>query len=129
MKNNREYQICKELAKYLNLQYPKVQYRFDMAGLNLSMVQATMNKQIQKGAGWPDLFIASNKIGHTKIYYGLFIEVKKEGTKLTTKLGLPASPHLNDQYLKLIELRKAGYMAEFGIGIDDCINIIDTYLK
>jgi hypothetical protein len=83
MRNKREYEICNEIAKYMRLKYPKIPYRFDMAGLNLSVAQASMNKMIQYGKGWPDMFIAQwNKLTG---YGGMCLEIKKEGTKLFKK--------------------------------------------
>lgn len=109
---NEEYQIYKQIATYMRYQYPKVAYRFDQAGLNLSKAQAGMNKAIQDSRGWPDLFIAEPKkslsivdfdleeataMGEEHLNYmlaahppkeirphysGLFIEVKKDGTVL-----------------------------------------------
>lgn len=136
MRTNREYTICKAIAIYMRLKYPNVLYRFDMAGLNLSITQAGMNKAIQYGKGWPDLFIAEPKevteeIGESTIvtyYNGLFIEVKKEGTNLWKAKGGPASDHIKEQIDCLNELEAMGYKADFGIGLDDCIQMIDKYL-
>jgi hypothetical protein len=90
MRNNREYQICKNIAIYMRQQYPDVIFHFDLAGLNLSKAQAGMMKAIQGGRGWPDLFIAEirtifreeDELPFGTQYHGLFIEVKKEGTIL-----------------------------------------------
>jgi hypothetical protein len=125
MRNNREYTICKDLALYMKLQYPKVLYRFDLAGLNLSMAQAGMNKAIQRGKGWPDMFIAEARDG----YNGLFIEVKAEGIKLYKKNFEAVSEHITEQFNCMDELRCKGYKADFGIGFDSCKLQIDQYLK
>jgi len=125
MRTNREYQICKDIALYMKLQYPNVLYHFDLAGLNLSIAQAGMSKAIQKGRGWPDLFIAEPKLK----YKGLFIEIKKEGTKLKKKIGTCATPHIQEQMLCMRSLIEKGYLSYFGVGFDECKNIIDQYLK
>lgn len=125
MRNNREYQICKDLATYLRLKYPTVIFHFDLAGLNLSRAQAGMMKGIQGGRGWPDLFIAEPR--HD--YNGLFIEVKVEGTKLYKKNFEAATPHISEQYQCMDNLRCKGYKADFGIGLDACLKMIDDYLK
>ena len=124
-RNNREYQICKEIAKYLKLQYPKVIFRFDMAGLSLSIAQAGMNKAIQHGKGYPDLFISA-PIGK---YHGLYLEIKKEGEKLCKKDGEPINEHIKEQLDYLLKLQDKGYSADFAIGIDEAINKIDKYLS
>ena len=100
MRNNREYQICKNIATYMRLQYPAVIFHFDLAGLNLSRAQAGMMKMIQGGRGWPDLFIAEPR----GVYHGLFIEIKPEDTKLYNKASMPRTPHLNEQEICLFKL-------------------------
>ena len=129
MRNNREYQICKDIAIYLRLQYPKVIFHFDLAGLNLSRAQASMMKAIQGGRGWPDLFIAESKHYVNSHYRGLFIELKKEGERIYNKKGLPATPHIEEQRAMIEHLRERGYMAEFAVGFDNAKSIIDKYLK
>lgn len=125
MRNNREYQICKNIAIYMRLQYPNVIFHFDLAGLNLSRAQAGMMKAIQGGRGWPDLFIAEPR----DIFKGLFIEIKPEGTKIYNKKSLPATPHLKEQEDCLFRLENNEYAAKFGVGFDECKNLIDDYLS
>ena len=124
-KQNKEYQLCKSITTYLKYQYPDVVYRFDMAGLNLSIAQAGMNKVIQCGKGWPDLFIAEPR--HP--YKGLFIELKAEGVKLLKQDGSYITPHLQEQSEMLYKLRLKGYWATFAVGFDQAKNTIDSYLK
>ena len=125
MRNNREHQICKDIALYLRLQYPAILYHFDLAGLNLSRAQAGMMKSIQGNRGFPDLFIAESRLG----YRGLFIEVKVEGTKLYKRNFEAVTPHIAEQLEFHEGLRLKGYKCEFGIGWDECKSIIDSYLK
>lgn len=124
MKANKEYQTCKAIATYLKYQYPDVIFRFDQAGLNLSMAQAGMNKVIQYGKGWPDLFIAEPR----RPYKGLFIEVKAEGIKLLKQNGDYATPHLQEQADFMFKLRLKGYWAVFAVGFDQAVEIIKEYL-
>ena len=124
-RSNREYQICKEIAKYLKLQYPKVIFRFDMAGLSLSLAQASMNKAIQHGKGYPDLFISEP----TGKYHGLYLEIKKEGERLTKKDGEPINEHINEQLDYLFALQDKAYSADFAIGLDEAVNKINKYLS
>lgn len=121
-----EYILAKHIAYYLRMQYPKVEFRFDMAGLNLSKAQAGMNKEIQKCRAWPDLFIAEARNGKS----GLYIELKADGTRLLKiKSGEFASEHIKEQHDCLIRLQQKNYDAFFGIGFDNCKKIIDSYLK
>jgi len=125
MRSNREYQICKDIAQYMRLQYPNVIFHFDLAGLNLSRAQAGMMKAIQGGRGWPDLFIAKDN-GQ---FRGLFLEIKIEGTKLAKKDDSPATPHIGEQLSCIIKLNEEGYAATFAIGFDEARMKIDKYLK
>ena len=123
-RENREYQICKAIAIYMRLQYPKIIFHYDLAGLNLSRAQAGMTKVIQGGKGYPDLFIAEPRAN----FHGLFIEVKKEGTVLWKVKGGPATDHIGDQIDMLNRLTELNYYAEFGVGFDHCKELIDNYL-
>lgn len=137
MRSNREYQICKDIAIYMRLQYPAVLFHFDLAGLNLSRAQAGMMKMIQGNRGFPDLFISEpktvfrddDKLPFGTSYNGLFIEVKVEGTKLYKKNFEAATPHISEQLEFMDILRIKGYKCDFGIGWDNCKKIIDSYLK
>ena len=124
-RSNAEYILCNAISIYLRLQYPKVLFHWDQAGLNLSIAQAGMNKAIQHGRGWPDLFIAEPR-GRC---HGLFIEVKIEGTRLVKANGEPYTPHIAEQFAVLNELEQRGYAATFGVGFDECKKIIDAYLQ
>lgn len=120
-----EYNLYRQIAYYMKLQYPHVLYRFDMAGLNLSEAQAGQNKAIQCGKGYPDLTVLEKRNG----FGALFIEIKPEGTKLYKHNGEPATPHIAEQLNYLLELRKRGYCIAFGVGFQNIQNIIDKYLK
>jgi len=142
---NEEYHIYKQIATYMRYQYPKVIFTFDQAGLNLSKAQAGMNKAIQGGRGWPDFFIARPKrFKNGEWYHGLFIEIKKDGTKLKrekngtkilkgdTKIRLIFDwfdKHIEEQADMLYALEQEGYKAVFAVGYDEAVKIIDLYLK
>ena len=125
MRNNREYQICKDIAIYLRLQYPKVIFHFDLAGLNLSRAQAGMMKAIQGGRGWPDLFISEPK-GN---YHGLFIEIKTDEFKAMKKDGTYVTTHIEEQVDMLRRLRARLYKTAMAVGFDNCKKLIDDYLN
>ena len=125
MRNNREYQICKSIAAYLRLKYPKIIFHFDLAGLNLSRAQSGMMKGIQGGRGWPDLFIAEPR-GQ---YHGFFIEIKQEGTRILKLNGMFTIPHIQEQNEMIHILRERTYYACFVIGLDEAIKQINDYLQ
>ena len=125
-RENKEYAVCKAIATYLRLQYPSVLFHFDLAGLNLSRAQAGMTKALN-GRGWPDLIICEpSKTGK---YKALFIELKAEGTKLYNKKGMPATPHIDEQVKMIYQLNQRDYYADFGVGLDACIKLIENYFN
>lgn len=128
--------LQQQVCVYLRTQYPAVLFRSDMGGVRLTMGQARRAKSVQQGRAWPDLFIAeehNSRIDKMAMYHyhGLFLELKKEGTKVYLKDGvtLVANPHYQEQAAVLQELRDRGYKAEWGIGFDMCKKIIDEYLR
>lgn len=125
-----EAELQKQVATYIRMQYPDVVFHSDFgSGVKLSYKQAVMQK-IQNGGrrAWPDMFIAEPQPHGRGWYHGLFIELKKEGTKLKKKNGEWASDHIAEQYDVLDRLRFRGYKAEFAVGWDEAISLIDDYL-
>lgn len=139
-KYNSEHNLYEQIARYLQLQYPNVIYRFDIAAdLKLTPGQAAKHKRLHPERGYPDLFIAESSeniddkdwnsiVREWGFYFGLYIEIKKDGEKLTKKDGSWRTPHIAEQAEMLEKLRQAGYKAEFGIGFEGCKLIIDDYL-
>lgn len=142
-KYNSEHNLYEQIARYLQLQYPDVIYRFDIAAdLKLTMGQAAKHKKLHPERGYPDLFIAKLKdvkiitkleggynYVEIKTLGGLYIEIKKDGEKLTKKDGSWRTPHIAEQAEALEKLRARGYKAEFGVGFSECKQIIDEYLR
>jgi hypothetical protein len=125
MRASKEYILCKQIATYLRLQYPKVIFHFDLSGLNHSKAQAGQTKIIQHGRGWPDLFIAEARTS----YHGLFLELKAEGTRIYKKDGSFSSPHIAEQDAVLKALASKGYQTWFAVGFSEAQKIIDAYMK
>lgn len=129
-KYNSEHNLYEQIARYLQLQYPDVIYRFDIAAdLKLTPGQASKHKRLHPRRGYPDLFIAESSeninskdwngiVREWGFYFGLYIEIKKDGEKLTKKDGSWRTPHIAEQAEMLEKLRQAGYKAEFGIGFE-----------
>lgn len=142
-KYNSEHNLYEQVARYLQLQYPDVIYRFDIAAdLKLTPGQAAKHKRLHPERGYPDLFIAKPKevkvktvlgsgysLVEIKPLGGLYIEIKKDGEKLTKKDGSWRTPHIAEQAEALEKLRARGYKAEFGVGFSECKQIIDEYLR
>ena len=137
-----EHQLYELIAQYMQIKYPDVIYRFDLAAdLKLTAGQARKHKMLHPKRGYPDLFIAEPiitsyrdengmiKLTQTKNYSGLFIELKKDGARLKKKNGEWASDHIAEQAEMLERLEFRGYRAMFAVGFDEAKKIIDLYFK
>lgn len=140
------------VADYLRLHYPDVLFHSDFgSGIKLTMGQAAKQKRQNGGRrAWPDMFIAEPKIPTSlarmglsvrlinggvfenevpeDAWFGLFLELKREGTRLKKKNGEWSTPHIAEQAVVLKRLRNCGYWAEFACGFDEAKKIIDAYL-
>ena len=132
----RESDLQVMVADYLRLQYPSVLFHSDFgSGIKLTPGQAVKQKRQNGGRrAWPDMFIAEPMVEFDFLEpigmkaYGLFIELKKDGTRLKKKNGDWASPHIAEQAEVLEQLRQRGYAAEFACGFEEAKAIIDKYL-
>lgn len=130
-KYNSEAVLHQQVVNYLKLQYPNVLFRTDFAaGIKMTPGQAVKHKKLQAGRAWPDLFIAEPAYKTFKYdWCGLFIELKKEGTKIYRRDGeLVANEHIREQAEVLDRLQQLGYKAEFACGFEEAKQIIDEYL-
>jgi len=121
-----EYQLQKEVCRYLSLRYPDVLFLSDTIGnVKLTMLQASRNKAIQKtGFACPDLLI----LQPNKKYKGLFIELKKD-SPFKKDGTLYKNAHLEEQQDAINKLNKLGYKALFAWDIVSICKLIDSYLK
>lgn len=121
-----EAELQKQVAIYIRMQYPDVIFHSDFgSGVKLSPWQAKMQKMQNGGRrAWPDMMIAE-PIGN---HHGLFIELKREGSRLKKQNGEWASSHIAEQNIMLNELSNKGYKAEFAIGFEQALDLIDDYL-
>jgi len=89
-------------------------------------MQAVKESNMRSSRGMPDLMIFEPR----GVYSGLFLELKKEGTKVFTKDGnVYSDPHLQEQAAILAKLCLKGYLAQFAIGLEDAKNKITKYLS
>lgn len=132
-----EAELQANVALFLRMQYPGVLFHSDFgSGAYLKPWQAKAQK-IQNGGrrAWPDMFIAEPQaiarpgLRPMARYNGLFLEFKREGTKLKRKKdGEWVNEHIKEQAWILEQLRKKGYKAEFAVGYREAVNIIEDYL-
>ena len=131
------------VADYIRIKYPDVIYHSDFgSGTKLTMGQAIRQKRQNGGRrAWPDMFIAEPRyVAETDDEWtdwglevqknGLFLELKREGTRLKKKNGEWASDHIAEQAELLARLRDDDhrYEAQFACGFDEARTMIDRYL-
>lgn len=123
----KESELQVMVADYLRMQYPDVLFHSDFgSGIKLTMGQAIKQKRQNGGRrAWPDMMLAEPQFGK----YGLFVELKKDGTRLKKKNGEWASEHIAEQANILERLRFRGYEAQFAVGFDEAKKLIDDYLS
>jgi hypothetical protein len=118
--------LHKQVCQYIRYQYPGILFNSDLAGATkLTIGQAVAMKSLRSNRGFPDIVIYEPR----GIYHGLFIELKREGTKLRKKDMTCATPHIQEQWSTIIDLEKKGYMARFTVGFDEAKKLIDEYLQ
>lgn len=137
----RETDLQAQVADYIRLQYPSAIFHSDFgSGIKLTMGQAIKQKRLNGGRrSWPDMFLAEQSVRHEDVsdhaigewnYAGLFIELKREGTRIFKKDGkLVADEHIREQFDMLHDLRARGYAADFACGFDEAKKLIDDYMK
>lgn len=140
-----ELELQAQVADYIRLKYPSVIFHSDFgSGIKLTMGQAIRQKRLNGGRrSWPDMFIAEGIVVDDEkgqfykgnyyplkhVYLGLFIELKKAGTRIYRKDGrLVSDAHIREQFDMLEQLRQRGYEAHFACGFDEAKKIIDEYL-
>jgi hypothetical protein len=123
---NKEQSMYPIIARFMRYQYPEVIFRFDhAAGMYMTINQAKKHSSINPIKGYPDLFIAKARHG----YYGLFLELKAEGESPFLKSGdIKSAEHIQRQNKILKALHSEGYLATFGVGIEEILNRIRWYL-
>ena len=115
-----------QVVTWLKIQYPTLMFRTDMGGIRLNIGQSMRMKTLQKGSGWPDLFIAHPIHGKC----GLFIEIKATIKDLYKADGRTFKNEHSEQQAKILKhLTGLGYYADFACGFDGCVALITNYLN
>lgn len=130
-KKKNEHSVYERVATEMEHKHPDVVVHFDFGtGLRLPIGVAMKQKRINKKRGYPDFFLAKASSN----YHGLFLEIKKEGEfvhyqKGEMKGSLKEDEHIVEQEAMLRKLRSEGYMAEFAVGFDESMELIEMYLS
>jgi len=111
-------------CKYMKLQYPDLIFITEASGLRLPIGMAKQLKSMRSTDGLPDIFIARA----VRPYNGLFIELKRDGEKLTKLDGTYKTPHLENQATTMRKLYGEGYAVGFAIGLDEAVSILRKYM-
>lgn len=125
----KEDDIYRNLARHLRTFYASTPFHFDLSGVYTTSRYYRGLYGFLNDRAWPDLFIAAPSHPDFGDYKGLFLEIKKDGTRIRRRDGeLVADTHLREQAAALAQLDKSGYYAAFGVGYDSCRQIVDEYL-
>lgn len=122
-----EESIQVSVVKYLKSAYPDVIFRCAPDNIRMSIGQAVAAKRsgmLQRSLPDIEIFFP------TRLYHGLFIELKKNDFKLRKADGsLYKNEHVTEQLTTLLKLKQIGYAVSFGVGFAHTKEIIDTYLE
>jgi len=115
-----------DLCEWLDKAYPNVEFRTDGGGLMLSPGAAKKYARMQKRRAFPDLFLPEPRWP----YHGMYLEIKTSHDKVFRKDGSYRQvKHIREQLEVLELLNVRGYYAVFGCGWDNCIVLIQNYLR
>ena len=122
--------IQKQICQYVKMQYPDILFNTDLSGIKLPMGLAVKVSKLRSSRAFPDLVFYEPRKINGKMYYGLFIELKKDGVKIFKRNGaVVANGHIKEQIKMITKLSEKGYYACFAIGFDEAKEIIDNYFK
>lgn len=120
-----EFELQKNLAKYLNMKYPHVLFECSPINLNLTKAQRGMISAISKDDFHPPDMKIYAKRGE---FVGLALELKKENPYKNSG-ELKSSEHLKNQWRSILKMRQAGWSADFFWEFDQARKAIDEYLS
>jgi hypothetical protein len=120
-----ESELHSAIIAWMKKNYPQVRVTSTLNGEKFGKLQALRVKKNQSHQGVPDIIIHHNN----GLYPILYLELKKDGTKLFKKDGtLLKNEHIEEQADYINYLRSQGYCADFSIGYVDTIIKIKMYL-
>lgn len=116
------------LSKYIKLQYPDVIFTSESSGVRVNMGQAVKMKNQRSVGKLPDMIILEPRfeIGLS----GLILELKDKDNSPFLKDGsLSTKKKIQEQAQMLDRLKHKGYSAQFVVGLDEAIRIVDLYMN
>lgn len=122
---NKEESLHSGLCRWLRMQYRGVIFNSDMSGVRLHRGLQGKVARLRSHKGQPDITIYEMKHG----FGGLLLELKAEGTRILLKDGsMTKDKHIREQAEILKQLQNRGYLANFAVGIDESMAVINWYL-
>ena len=123
MESELQTKVCKELRKH----YPNLVFFSDFAaGLKMSDYMCVLRSLQACEGKYLDLTI----LEPSGIYHGLIIEIKCTKSDLFLVDGVSlGSDHVQEQFNMVKRLRTKGYYADFGVGYDDIMGMIEDYIN
>jgi len=119
-----EMQLQFGIVQWLRDVHPGVPFKADTSAIKTTIGTARKMAKLGNTPDWPDIFIAVP----AQEYHGLFMEFKRDGTRIKNGNGEYATPHLAAQAAFLETLRKNGYAAEFAVGWVNIRKLAESYL-
>ena len=114
------------IASYLKKHHPTIEFETVEREGARNKVKQNMIKKNNSRSGWPDTRIYLSSGG----YHSLMIENKANGTELFQKrINRFTNRHYEEQYKCHQALIQAGHAVYFGIGITNCLEIIELYIS
>jgi hypothetical protein len=113
--------VCLYLHQ-LRLRDDRLHFNTDLSGIRMSRGVAGKVKDLRSQPGWPDLMLMHPSAGI------LYVDLKREGTRLRNRNKLWADDHVAEQAYMLRELRANGVQAVFAIGYTEAKDVIDRFL-
>lgn len=123
--NVSEAQLQYGIVTFLQDNYSDVPFKCDTSAVKMNIGQAKKMQALGNTKNWPDLFVAVP----AGDLHDLFLEIKKDGTKLYNGHGEFATEHLRQQNEMLGQLTANGYLAYFSVGWAKTKLGVFSYLK
>jgi hypothetical protein len=126
----KEESVHSKLVNYIKENYPDIVFNTDLAGLRITIGLAKKIKELRSSNGFPDVVIYEpGSIDGIK-YNALFIELKRDGVRLYKRDGSRVkNPHFDEQHDMHNKLCERGFFACFAVGLNEAIQILNTYLN
>ena len=123
----REKDLHLMVCRYIQARYPSVIFTSDPSGMRVTIgLRVEIKKKRCQGYKIPDLIIDEPRGG----YHGLRMEIKRSPSELYDRNGnYRKTEHIQEQAKAIDRLKELGYFAAFACGWDECIKVIDHYMK